>query len=1350
MAGNNNDVTTRILDIQVRYEDALDQIAAYRKAIEETKVRQKELKKELDEGTITQAEYGRQMEASRISIAEQNNSINTLTKQIRNQQKVEQEQLGSLVQLRAQLSNLNAEYDRLSKTEREGAKGHELLDKINETTTTLKAAEEATQRYFRNVGNYPGYEGAAASSTQDLATALTAQAKSIGEAEKQNKALREAIKEMDLTADGAKEKIAEYNAKIEENTAMIKANSATVKSADSAMATHATTINEAKEQNAILTAAINDIDLTADGAIEKIAEYNARIAENTDLIKSATSATQSHDEAMSDSSEAIETLDDILNQNARTVKEVEEQNKKLKDALDNLDLTAPNVQEDIDRINEKLEENRKLTEKATDANQELLDKLGSLIGVNLNFGKSLEGLSANSASSGNAIQALKSNVAAFGKTLMTLLSNPYVLAVLGIAGTVIVAKWIFDYNKNLQEATRLTEEFTGKTGNAMKSLRSEIIGVADTYGKDFNEVLAAADGLVSQFGISFEEAMEIIKDGFVAGSDLNGNFLDQLGKYPAAFREAGLSASQMTAMIAQTRSGIFSEQGMQVIEEANKKFRQMSQGTKDALATIGMSAEQALKDVESGEKSMFDVYQEVASKLDELPESSEAAGKVIKEVFGEKGVKAGYELITCLKDIDTNLDSVKEQTGEVGKMEEQVMESQIELEKKLAAVFDLTGGSFETLTGQVKVLTNEALSALLDIVIDVCNWFINLYNDAVYVRAIVKSVGLVFTLLWDIIKGGIKAVGNAFKLLGGIISGVANALSGLFTLDFDKAVAGVKQLGTAVTDFYKNQKDLAVSTAKEMAQDTIDAINGINDKLEPIDMTVKNDDAPTNGGSGNGGGKNPAPKVVSTSSSGKSKSDTSSKEAEAAKKAAEEERKLMEQLQAEMLKLVKEGAEKRRKVIEEGYDKQIRELQYRLTSEKDLTEKSRETIIKIIESLELQKQEALQKFSDEELKRTYENQTKINDAKLAALKVGSNEEFALRQENLRMAHELALKEAETAYEDEVQKQEAIAALRAKYATESAAIEDERKQKDLEITKQNLQNQIDALDMAETERQLHRQGWNNLDAEEYEEHKRQMLESIAGAEAAKLQMEEEFAQQEYEQLIERGQLSTQTEEEWLAEQNEAKKKWLDKQKSINDAYIKNEEAKAQAMKAVTSSLTGLLDTLGESNKAFAMMSKVITLAQIAIDTGKALSAGIASASSVPFPGNLAAIGTTVATVLANIATAISTVKSAKFAQGGKVSGPGTGTSDSVPALLSHGEYIMSAKATKMFEPLLAAMNGIGSGVPMQVVGSTDSVESAEMLTSSFENAAKEIKPVVSVVEINEVQQRVETIEELDTF
>lgn len=44
----------------------------------------------------------------------------------------------------------------------------------------------------------------------------------------------------------------------------------------------------------------------------------------------------------------------------------------------------------------------------------------------------------------------------------------------------------------------------------------------------------------------------------------------------------------------------------------------------------------------------------------------------------------------------------------------------------------------------------------------------------------------------------------------------------------------------------------------------------------------------------------------------------------------------------------------------------------------------------------------------------------------------------------------------------------------------------------------------------------------------------------------------------------------------------------------------------------------------------------------------------------------------------------------FADGGFVSGPGTGTSDSIPAMLSNGEYVMTAAATRQFLPMLEAM------------------------------------------------------------
>lgn len=123
----------------------------------------------------------------------------------------------------------------------------------------------------------------------------------------------------------------------------------------------------------------------------------------------------------------------------------------------------------------------------------------------------------------------------------------------------------------------------------------------------------------------------------------------------------------------------------------------------------------------------------------------------------------------------------------------------------------------------------------------------------------------------------------------------------------------------------------------------------------------------------------------------------------------------------------------------------------------------------------------------------------------------------------------------------------------------------------------------------------------------------------------------------------------------ARQLAAQQAYVDAKRAINDYEVQIEQTKLEALAAVTNGLSGLLEELGEDNKTFAVLSKTLALAEIAINTGKAIAAGTAQAQSVPFPGNLIAIATTVATIMANITSAIKTVKSAKFSTGGYVSG-----------------------------------------------------------------------------------------------
>lgn len=205
--------------------------------------------------------------------------------------------------------------------------------------------------------------------------------------------------------------------------------------------------------------------------------------------------------------------------------------------------------------------------------------------------------------------------------------------------------------------------------------------------------------------------------------------------------------------------------------------------------------------------------------------------------------------------------------------------------------------------------------------------------------------------------------------------------------------------------------------------------------------------------------------------------------------------------------------------------------------------------------------------------------------------------------------------------------------------------------------------------------------------------------------------------------------------------EMKQQELEKQQLAQDTAL--------AFAGVAGSIAGMLQTFGEENKELARLSKVIALAQIAIETGVATAKGISSAMSVPFPANLAAIATTIATIISGMASAISTVKGAKFASGGYVSGPGTATSDSIPAMLSNGESVINARSTAMFGPLLSGLNQAGGGIAFNPAQG-GSREGYAFLAGAVADGMKSAKLSVAVDEIKRVEDRVNHIKDISTI
>lgn len=452
----------------------------------------------------------------------------------------------------------------------------------------------------------------------------------------------------------------------------------------------------------------------------------------------------------------------------------------------------------------------------------------------------------------------------------------------------------------------------------------------------------------------------------------------------------------------------------------------------------------------------------------------------------------------------------------------------------------------------------------------------------------------------------------------------------------------------------------------------------------------------------------------------KTKTDAAKKAAEDAIKIRKEkddkEIEAIRQAEDAMLSLIKDGIEKQRRQIILSYNREIEDLKKKLKEEKNLTQKAKDAINQTIKAKEQERINELQKLSDEEVQKNIEKETKRISLLLATVKKGSEAEYQLKLQQLMKQEEAELAAANSEIASVEEREATKLAIRQKY---------------------NLLND-----------ELMESHDNSVIQKQQKVLKLEFETKIAAAGNDEVQVLQLKMEQKRVELESIQQLEGESIQEFNLRKLQAQNEYNDSKQSLTDKEVEIEQTKYQAVESIVGGLGSLTETLGEKNTTFAKLSKVLALGEIAVNTGKAIAAGVAQAQSVPFPGNMAAIATTIATVLANIATATKTVKSAKFAKGGDVVGPGSGTSDSIPAMLSNGESVMTAAATSMFSPMLSAFNQMGGGIPINATISNNQTLGEDMLAKAVaKGMAMAPSPVLSVEEYTTVSNRVKYLENL---
>lgn len=218
--------------------------------------------------------------------------------------------------------------------------------------------------------------------------------------------------------------------------------------------------------------------------------------------------------------------------------------------------------------------------------------------------------------------------------------------------------------------------------------------------------------------------------------------------------------------------------------------------------------------------------------------------------------------------------------------------------------------------------------------------------------------------------------------------------------------------------------------------------------------------------------------------------------------------------------------------------------------------------------------------------------------------------------------------------------------------------------------------------------------------------------------------------------------------------EALKALQDAQKALQGAQNKaaEDERKAQERSTAMSiqsaqQLAGALEELAEAAGADAGVVAMLAIAESAAAMGAALHKAFSSSATVwdGIAGAVAAIST-ITTIITQIKSLNSSAEEERskyrYASGGLVTGPGTGTSDSIPAMLSNGEAVMTAQAVNDWGAMLSAMNVASGGNAIQVSNLPQRNDGMKGMERMMERALMNMPaPIVSVVDINKGQKRV---------
>lgn len=363
-------------------------------------------------------------------------------------------------------------------------------------------------------------------------------------------------------------------------------------------------------------------------------------------------------------------------------------------------------------------------------------------------------------------------------------------------------------------------ELRNASAETITDMTKKFLAIETTLGSDMTETMRGVNSLIEQYGLSSEEAMDLVVKAGQRGLDKTDELGDNLAEYVTNFKDAGYSAEDMFAILETGLDG--GAYNLDKVNDLVKEFGiRMSDGTvKEAVQNLGGNFAALYQQIEDGNLSSKDAFQLLAGEINNLSSGQEKAA-AISAIFGSQGEDAGIKVVEAM-----------------GKASDALLENKQAYENATGAAKEMVDGVEESVTYQSAM--NELMMAAKDIgeilaptinsvaekVKEAALWFKGLDDSTqrtiITIAGIVAVVGPVLVVLgtlmgsitkittaatsfwgiWTKLAGLLSLSGGAFTL---VVAGIALMIAGL-VLAYNK----VEWFRNGVNAFFQGVSDVAV------------------------------------------------------------------------------------------------------------------------------------------------------------------------------------------------------------------------------------------------------------------------------------------------------------------------------------------------------------------------------------------------------------------------------------------------------------------------------------------------------------------------------------------------------------